>query len=132
MLAARPPPVGAGSPDRAQGRADDGFAGRSWGAARRRPALASGSTQRGHSLRQGAAFAGQAHNVEAFDRAVEQVAAATRAVLDALVTSARPRERGTPRARAIPAYGAWCDAIKGLDAVVNSLNDATTNYSCAR
>ena len=38
-------------------------------------------------------------NQEAFDRAVEQVTAVTRELLDALVTDARPRDRETEIAR---------------------------------
>ena len=38
-------------------------------------------------------------NQEAFDRAVDQVAAVTRELLDALVTDAQPRDRETEIAR---------------------------------
>jgi hypothetical protein len=38
-------------------------------------------------------------NQEAFDRAVDEVAAATTALLDALVTSAPPKDRETEAAR---------------------------------
>ncbi|MGH3861951.1 DUF2277 domain-containing protein [Actinokineospora sp.] len=50
-----------------------------------------------------------AANREAFDRAVEQVAAATRDLLDSLVTTASPRDReieaAKARARAAERYG---------------------------
>lgn len=50
-----------------------------------------------------------AANQEAFDRAVEQVAAATRELLDSLVTNATPRDReieaAKARARAAERYG---------------------------
>ena len=56
----------------------------------------------------GAAKPSQA-NTEAFDRAVEAVTAATRDLLDALVTSAPPRDReveaAKARARAEERYG---------------------------
>jgi len=39
-------------------------------------------------------------NQAAFDRAVEDVAAAARALIDSLVTSADPRDRGVEAARA--------------------------------
>ena len=49
-------------------------------------------------------------NTEAFDRAVEQVAAATRELLDALVTTAPPKDReveaAKARARAAQRYAA--------------------------
>jgi hypothetical protein len=38
-------------------------------------------------------------NVESFDRAVEEVAAATRALLDGLVTSAPPKDREVEAAK---------------------------------
>jgi hypothetical protein len=38
-------------------------------------------------------------NAEAFDRAVEEVAAATRALLDSLVTNARPKDREVEAAK---------------------------------
>ena len=57
----------------------------------------------------GAARPSQA-NSEAFDRAVEAVTAATRELLDALVTSAPPRDReieaAKARERAAARYGA--------------------------
>jgi hypothetical protein len=57
----------------------------------------------------GAARPSQA-NAEAFDRAVEAVTAATRELLDALVTSAPPRDReveaAKARERAAARYGA--------------------------
>ena len=40
------------------------------------------------------------NNAEAFDRAVEQVAAAARALIDSLVTTAEPRDRDVEAARA--------------------------------
>lgn len=50
-----------------------------------------------------------AANREAFDRAVEQVAAVTRELLDSLVTTASPRDReveaAKARARAAVRYG---------------------------
>jgi hypothetical protein len=49
-------------------------------------------------------------NAEAFDRAVEEVAAATRSLLDSLVTSAPPKDREVEaakrRARAIERFAA--------------------------
>ena len=49
-------------------------------------------------------------NAPAFERAVDEVAAATRRLLDSLVTSAPPRDRETEaaraRARAAKRYGA--------------------------
>ena len=39
-------------------------------------------------------------NAEAFDRAVEQVAASARALIESLVTSAEPRDREVEAARA--------------------------------
>ena len=49
-------------------------------------------------------------NVEAFDRAVEEVAAATRKLLDALVTNAPPKDREVEaakrKARAAERYAA--------------------------
>jgi hypothetical protein len=49
-------------------------------------------------------------NAEAFDRAVEEVAAATRKLLDALVTNAPPKDREVEaakrRARAIERFAA--------------------------
>jgi len=39
-------------------------------------------------------------NTEAFDRAVEEVASATRCLMDALVTQAPPRDRDEERAKA--------------------------------
>ena len=39
-------------------------------------------------------------NAEAFDRAVEQVAVAARTLIDALVTTAEPRDRDVEAARA--------------------------------
>jgi hypothetical protein len=39
-------------------------------------------------------------NSEAFDRAIEEVAATARALIDALVTTADPRDRETEAARA--------------------------------
>ena len=39
-------------------------------------------------------------NADAFDRAVEQVAAAARALIDSLVTTADPRDRDVEAARA--------------------------------
>jgi hypothetical protein len=39
-------------------------------------------------------------NAEAFDRAVEEVTAATQRLLDALVTSAKPKDREVEAARA--------------------------------
>jgi hypothetical protein len=39
-------------------------------------------------------------NAEAFDRAVEQVAASARALIDSLVTTAEPRDREIEAARA--------------------------------
>ncbi|MBC6447936.1 DUF2277 domain-containing protein [Actinokineospora xionganensis] len=51
-----------------------------------------------------------AANREAFDRAVEQVAAVTRELLDSLVTTASPRDReveaAKAKARAAERYGA--------------------------
>ena len=40
------------------------------------------------------------NNAEAFDRAVEQVAAAARTLIDSLVTTADPRDRDVEAARA--------------------------------
>ena len=40
------------------------------------------------------------NNAEAFDRAVEQVAVAARTLIDALVTTAEPRDRDVEQARA--------------------------------
>lgn len=39
-------------------------------------------------------------NAEAFDRAIEQVVAATRALIESLVTTAEPRDRDVEAARA--------------------------------
>lgn len=58
-----------------------------------------------------------AANQEAFDRAVEQVAAATRELLDSLVTTASPRDReveaAKARARAAERYGVTAGARLG-------------------
>lgn len=39
-------------------------------------------------------------NIEAFDRAVEEIAATARTLIDALVTTAEPRDRANEAARA--------------------------------
>ena len=50
-------------------------------------------------------------NTEAFDRAVDEIAAATSKLLDSLVTSAPPKDReieaAKRRARAAQRYAAW-------------------------